>query len=55
MSTLENTLTENEETTTNKKSASSIAGIAHQYANPELISLEKEAFANAMAEKHSIN
>ena len=50
-----NTLEENEETTTHKKSASSITGIAHQYANPELIPLEKEAFANAMAEKHAIN
>ncbi len=38
-----------------KKSASSIVGIAQQYANPDLIPLEKEAFANAMAEKHAIN
>lgn len=38
-----------------KRSAKSIAGIAHKYANPELIPLEKEAFANAMAEKHAIN
>lgn len=38
-----------------KKSADSIVGIAHQYANPDLIPLEKEAFANAMAEKHAIN
>lgn len=38
-----------------RKSANSIAGIAHEYANPELIPLEKEAFANAMAEKHAIN
>lgn len=51
-----NTLEENEETITpHKKSASSIAGIAHQYTNPELIPLEKEAFANAMAEKHAAN
>lgn len=28
-------------------------GIAHEYANPDLIPLEKEAFANAMAEKHA--
>lgn len=35
------------------KSANSIVGIANQYANPELIPLEKEAFANAMAEKHA--
>ncbi len=28
-------------------------GIAHKYANPDLMSLEKEAFANAMAEKHA--
>lgn len=38
-----------------KRSAKSIVGIAHQYANPELIPLEKETFANAMAEKHAIN
>ncbi len=51
-----NTLAENEEiVTVNKKSAASIAGIAHKYANPKLIPLEKEAFANAMAEKHAIN
>ena len=30
-------------------------GIAHKYANPDLIPLEKEAFANAMAEKHAID
>ena len=38
-----------------KKSAETIVGIAHKYANPDLIPLEKEAFANAMAEKHAIN
>lgn len=50
-----NTLTENEETVTKKKNANSIVGIAHQYANPELVPLEKEAFASAMAEKHANN
>lgn len=30
-------------------------GIAHKHANPDLIPLEKEAFANAMAEKHAID
>lgn len=30
-------------------------GIAHEYANPDLIPLEKEAFAKAMAEKHAID
>lgn len=50
-----NSFTENEETNIKKKSASSITGIAHKYAKPELIPLEKEAFANAMAEKHTIN
>jgi len=30
-------------------------GIAHEYANPALIPLEKEAFADAMAEKHAID
>lgn len=38
-----------------EKNVDSIIGIAHEYANPELIPLEKEAFANAMAEKHAIN
>lgn len=38
-----------------EKDVDSIIGIAHEYANPELIPLEKEAFANAMAEKHAIN
>ncbi len=49
------TLVENEKIATKKKNASSIAGIARQYANPDLIPLEKEAFADAMAEKHAIN
>lgn len=49
-----NTLAE-DEVIGKKKKAESIAGIAHQYANPDLIPLEKEAFANAMAEKHAIN
>lgn len=48
--------TQTDETTVPKgKSAHSIVGIAHEYANPELIPLEKEAFANAMAEKHAID
>lgn len=38
-----------------EKDVDSIIGIAHEYANPELIPFEKEAFANAMAEKHAIN
>ncbi len=38
-----------------KRSSTSAFGIGHQYANPDLIPLEKEAFANAMAEKHAIN
>lgn len=32
-------------------SAESVAGIAAKYANPDLIPLEKEAWANAAAEK----
>lgn len=44
-----------EESTSKKKSAKSIVGIAHKYANPDLIPLEKEAFADAMAEKHTID
>lgn len=39
----------------NKSNNISAFGIAHKYANPELIPFEKEAFANAMAEKHAIN
>lgn len=30
-------------------------GIASKYANPDLIPLEKEAFADAMAKKHALN
>ncbi|MDE7211833.1 MAG: hypothetical protein K2O03_10385 [Lachnospiraceae bacterium] len=37
------------------KSANSIAGIAHEYANPALIEQEEGAFERAMAEKHAIN
>ena len=40
--------------TENKNRKTSAFGIAHEYANPELIPLEKETFANAMAEKHVI-
>ena len=40
--------------TENKNRKTSAFGIAHEYANPELIPLENEAFANAMAEKHAI-
>lgn len=50
-----NTLAEDDKIIKKKKSAGSIVGIAHQYANPDLIPLEKEAFANAMAEKHAID
>ncbi|MCM1105337.1 MAG: hypothetical protein NC355_00185 [Blautia sp.] len=44
-----------EEASSPKKDASSIAGLAKQYANTDMISLEKEAFANAMVEKHAID
>lgn len=50
-----NSQMEAEETSQKKKSAKSIVGIAQKYANPDLIPLEKEAFANAMAEKHRLN
>lgn len=33
-------------------SAESVAGMAAKYANPDLIPLEKEAWANAAAEKY---
>lgn len=42
----------NDEDETKKNSA---FGIAHEYANPELVPLEKEAFADAMAGKHAID
>jgi hypothetical protein len=38
-----------------KQKKTSAFGLAHKYANPALIPLEKEAFANAMAEKHAID
>ena len=38
-----------------KNGKTSAFGIAHQYANPNMIPLEKEAFADAMAEKHAID
>lgn len=38
-----------------EKDVDSMIGIAQKYANPELVPLEKEAFANAMAEKHAIS
>ena len=44
-----------DETSKTKQNNNSAFGIAHQYANPDSIPLEKEAFANAMAEKHAIN
>lgn len=50
-----NTQMDTEESTPKKKNAKTIVGIAQKYANRDLIPLEKEAFANAMAEKHAIN
>lgn len=47
--------TDSSEFIPSEKDVDSIIGIAQKYANPELIPLEKEAFANAMAEKHAIN
>ncbi len=38
-----------------KETKKSILGIAHEYANPELIEQEEGAFERAMAEKHAIN
>ena len=35
--------------------ASSAFGMAHKYANPDLIEKEKEAFANAMVRKHVLD
>lgn len=37
------------------KGAQSITGIAHEYANPELIPLEEGAFERAMSVKHSLS
>ena len=51
-----NSQTDNDDVVPAKdKDIESMIGIAHKYANPDLIPLEKEAFANAMAEKHAIN
>jgi hypothetical protein len=36
----------------NKKSLMDLVGILSEYANPDLISLEKEAWGMAMEEKH---
>lgn len=36
------------------KNSETSFGIAHKYANPNLIPLEKDSFANAMAEKHRL-
>lgn len=38
-----------------KRDVDSIIGIAREFANPKLVPLEKEAFANAMAEKHAVD
>lgn len=46
---------EEQKVSENKNGQTSAFGIAHEYANPALIPLEKEAFANAMAEKHAID
>lgn len=46
---------EEQKVSENKNGKTSAFGIAHEYANPALIPLEKEAFANAMAEKHAID
>lgn len=37
------------------KNAQSIIGIAHEYANPELIRFEEGAFERAMSAKHSLS
>lgn len=44
-----------QETPADRNGKTSAFGIAHEYANPKLIPLEKEAFANAMAKKHAID
>lgn len=38
-----------------QRDKASVFGIFHEYVNPERVPLEKEAFANAMAEKHAIS
>jgi len=40
---------------TERKHRLSAFGIAHAHADPDLIPLEKEAYADAMEEKHSFN
>ena len=39
----------------NKEIVSSAMGICHKYANPDLVHLEKEAWGEAMKEKHGNN
>jgi len=50
-------LCENPVTTTpeNPIPRKNIKGIIRQYANPELIPLEKEAWGEAVKEKHAVN
>ena len=38
-----------------QETISSVMGICNKYANPDLIHLEKEAWGEAMREKHGIN
>jgi len=38
-----------------KKPVNELIGILHQYSNPDLINLEKGAWAKAMEEKHANN
>ncbi len=45
--------TENIKLENMKEKRKSLAGALSEYANPKLISLEKDVFANAMEEKHA--
>ena len=47
--------TQNKKRTIHDITPSDILGICKQYANPKLIHLEKEAWCEAVKEKHAIN
>ena len=44
-----------DDATKNREAITSVMGICHKYANPDLVHLEKEAWGEAMKEKHGNN
>jgi len=51
---LQSLYAKNGNTAANEKNAPCAFGILNEYANPELISIEKEAWGEAVKEKHAI-